>query len=81
MPLAGRRTVSDWKKSVAPPLAPGVGGKFMDIVHRVFVLGLFGSTCYIGAFIYSASMELRETKRLARVAHEAELAAAEGSTE
>jgi hypothetical protein len=65
-----------WAKSVAPPLSEGIGGKVMDIVHRLFVVGLFGSTVYIGCFIYSASMELRETKKQARLEFEAAEAAA-----
>ena len=72
--LAGSR--SKWTTSVAPPLAPTLGGKLMDIIHRLFVLGLFGSTVYVGAFIVSAGGELREKKRQARLNAEAEAAAA-----
>ena len=72
---------SQWTTSVAPPLSKSWGGKFMDVFHRVFVIGLFGSTVYVGAFIFSASGELREKKRQARLKAEAEEAAAATATE
>ena len=73
-------TRSQWTTSVAPPLSKSWGGKFMDVFHRVFVIGLFGSTVYVGAFIFSASGELREKKRQARLKAEAEEAAAAAAT-